>query len=428
MFAALLLAPALSNAAPKIKHWQLENGARVYFVEARELPMVQLRVAFDAAGSRDPQGKNGVAKLTSAMLREGAAGLSADDIAVRFENLGAEFDAGAGRDMATVDLRSLTDRALLEPALDVFTKILTASSFPAGSFERERARTLVGVAQEKQSPAAVAQKTFMRALYGSHPYAFDPTGDEESLKRIVREDLVQHYRRYYVGRNALMVIVGDLSESEARRVSQQTAGALSPGEAPSPLAPLSAAPPARIDRIEFPSAQSHIMIGQPGVVRGDPDYFPLYVGNYILGGGGLVSRLSHEVREQRGLSYSVYSDLAPLRLPGPFLMGLQTRNAQRDEAIAVTRATFDAFLREGPTPAELEAAKKNITGGFPLRLDSNRKITDQVMSMVFYGLPLDYLEQFPKRVEAVTVSDIRDAFRRRFDSNRLITVIVGGKP
>lgn len=427
VLAMMLMAPALSHAAPKIKHWKLDNGARVYFVEARELPMVQLRVAFDAAGSRDPQGKSGVAKLTSQMLNEGAAGLTTDDIAIQLENLGAEFDSAVGRDMATADLRSLTDASLLEPALDVFAKIITTPTFPVSSFERERSRTLVGLAQEKQSPGTVAQKAFMRALYGSHPYALDPTGDEESLKRITRDDLVNHYRRYYVGRNALMVIVGDLSENDAKRVAQKTIGALPAGEVPSPLIPPTTAT-ARVNQIDFPSAQSHVMVGQFGVTRGDPDYFPLYVGNYVLGGGGLVSRLSTEVREKRGLSYSVYSDLAPLRLPGPFLIGLQTRNAQRDQALTVARDTFKAFTQEGPTEEELQAAKKNITGGFPLRLDSNRKITDQVMAIVFYGLPLDYLETFPKCVEAVTVAEIREAFQRRLDPNRMSTVIVGGKP
>jgi zinc protease len=185
---------------------------------------------------------------------------------------------------------------------------------------------------------------------------------------------------------------------------------------------------AQTREIQFPSSQSHVIMGHPGITRTDPDYFPLYVGNYILGGSGLVSRLSVEVREKRGMSYSVFSDVIPLRVPGVFLMGLQTRNGQRVEAAGLARTTLENFRRDGPNEAELQAAKKNITGGFPLRLDSNRKITDQVATIAFYGLPLDYLDEFPLRVEAVTAQQIRDAFQRRIDPNRMATVIVGGKP
>jgi zinc protease len=424
----MLFMSASLQAAPKIKRWQLDNGVRVYFVEAREIPMMQLRLVFDAASARDPKDKSGVAKLTNAMLDEGAADLTTDDIAARMEELGAEFGTSSGRDMATIELRTLTDPALMEPALEVFAKVVTAPTFPRRNFERERSRALVGLAQENQSPGSVAQKAFMRAVYGEHPYAVDPEGSEGSLKRLAREDLVQHYRRYYVGRNALLVIVGDVSEADADRVARKAAGALPAGETPSPLpTPLSLAS-AQKKEIRFPSSQSHVLIGQPGITRADPDFFPLYVGNYILGGGGLVSRLSNEVREKRGLSYSVYSDLAPLRVPGPFIIGLQTRNSQREEADRIVRATLDQFRRQGPTETELQAAKKNITGGFPLRLDSNRKITDQVAAIAFYGLTLDYLEQFPRRVEAVNIEQIRDAFQRRIDPTRMATVIVGGKP
>jgi zinc protease len=424
----VLLLPLVSQAGPTIERWTLDNGTRVYFVAAPELPMVQLRVAFDAAGARDPKDKNGLAQLTNLMLREGAAGLSTDDIAQRFEGLGAEFGTGAGRDMATVDLRSLTDRALLEPALELFANIVTMPTFPAESLARERARMLVGLAQEKQSPGAVAQKLFMRTLYGEHPYAADPSGDEQSLARIGRADMVEHYRRYYVGRNAWLVMVGDLSLAQARRIAQRVVGALPAGETPAAL-PSPAVLAAPIEKLnEFPSSQSHVLVGQPGIARGDSDYYALYVGNYILGGGGLVSRLSNEIREKRGLSYSVYSDFSPMRVPGPFLMGLQTRNAQRGEALRVIRSVLETFTREGPTAQELEAAKKNITGGFPLRLDSNRKIADQLGVIAYYDLPLSYLDDFSARVEAVTAEQVRDAFRRRLNVERMATVIVGGKP
>ncbi|MFP5504962.1 MAG: M16 family metallopeptidase, partial [Gammaproteobacteria bacterium] len=186
-------------------------------------------------------------------------------------------------------------------------------------------------------------------------------------------------------------------------------------------------PVAQDQRIEHPSSQTHILIGQPGMRRDDPDYFALYVGNHVLGGGGLVSRLSNEVREKRGLSYSVYSYFLPMTERGPFQMGLQTRNDQADEAVRVLRETLAAYVAEGPTAAELEAAKNNITGGQALRIDSNRKILEYLAVIGFYDLPLDYLETFNAKVEAVTLAQVREVFQRRIRPERMLTVRVGGE-
>ena len=178
-------------------------------------------------------------------------------------------------------------------------------------------------------------------------------------------------------------------------------------------------------RIEHPSSQVHILLGQPGIRRGDPDYFPLYVGNHILGGGGFVSRLYEEVREKRGLSYGAYSYFSPRRGLGPFTASLQTRADQQAQALQVMRETIRAFIERGPTPEELEAAQKNISGGFPLRLDSNSKILGYIAMIGFYDLPLNYLDTFIDKVNAVTIEEIRDAFKRRLHPERFVTVLVG---
>jgi zinc protease len=167
------------------------------------------------------------------------------------------------------------------------------------------------------------------------------------------------------------------------------------------------------------------MIGAPGIRRDDPDYFTLFVGNYILGGGGFVSRITEEVRQKRGLAYSAYSYFAPLQARGPFIIGMQTRRDQADEALAVLRDTLREFVSKGPTEQELQAAKQNIVGGFPMRIDSNRKIHDYLRLIGFYDLPIDYLETFVANIERVTVADIKAAFARRVDPDRLVTVVVG---
>jgi zinc protease len=426
VFLCLLFISGVASAAPKIQQWTLDNGARVYFVETHELPMLQIRAVFDAGSSRDPANRAGLARLTSAMLDEGTGDLTADDIASRFESLGAEFGAGVDRDMATVDLRSLSDSALLDPALDLFSKILAGPSFPAANLERNREQALVALQKDMQSPGAIADKAFYRELYGDHPYAHDPQGDESSLKAITREDLQTQYRSYYVGANAWLVIVGDASKRQARKIAERVVGQLPAGQAavPIPLVRTLSAP--REKQVAFPATQTHIILGQPGMQRGDPDYFPLYVGNYILGGGGLVSRLSTEVREKRGLSYSVYSYFLPLRKAGPLIIGLQTKNAQRDQALKLVRQVISDFVAKGPTEEELGAAKKHITGGFPLRLDSNGKIAENLAVIAFYGLPLTYLDDFISRVDAVTVEQIRNAFQQRVHPDQMVTVVVGG--
>ncbi len=423
--AALLVAATTAIAAPKIEHWTLSNGARVYFVAAHELPMVQLRAVFDAGSAREPADREGSAMMTAAMLAEGADGLDADTIAARFENLGAEFEAGAERDSAGVSMRSLTDRKLFEPALDLFARMLAKPDFPEVALDRERARAQIALKHDDQDPGTVIEKDFYRALYGAHPYARDPGGSKTGLVRLARADLGEFHRRHYVGRNVWLVMVGDLSVSEARRVAEKAVGALPAGGALPPLPPV-ATRAGTTAHHRFPASQSHLRLGEPAMTWPDPDYFALHVGNYILGGGGLVSRLADEVREKRGLSYSVYSYFLPMREKGPFTLGLQTKNANRVEALALVRKVLGDFIVNGPSEAELKAAKQNLTGGFPLKLDSNGKIASQLAMIAFYGLPLDWFDRYPQGVEAVTAAQIRETFRRRLNPNRMVTVTLGG--
>lgn len=422
---AMLFIVPLAEANPDIQHWRTSNGARVYFVSAPELPMLDIRVVFDAGSARDGNFP-GLAMLTNGMLEEGAGALDADAIAERFDSLGASFSASSQRDMAIASLRSLTERSLLEPALHTFALLLSQPSFPADALERVRRQMLTGLQREEQDPGAIAERAFYRALYGEHPYGIPPTGTSESVQAMRRQDVLDFYQRYYVGRNAVIAIVGAVTRSEAERLAEMTVGQLTEGEAAPALPPVPALAMAEEVHIDHPSTQTHVLMGEPGMRRGDPDYFPLYVGNHILGGSGLVSRISEEVREKRGLSYSSYSYFLPMRVEGPFTLGLQTRNEKTDEALTVLRQTLAQFVADGPSEEELLAAKKNITGGFPLKIDSNSDILGYIAMIGFYGLPLDYLDNFNSRVEAVTVSRIRDAFSRRVHPDRMVTVTVGG--
>ncbi|HHM06166.1 MAG TPA: insulinase family protein [Gammaproteobacteria bacterium] len=412
-------------ATPAVQHWNTHNGAEVYFVAAPQLPMVDVRITFNAGAARDGD-HPGLAQLTNSLLGEGAGGLSADEIAARFEDVGASFGASSHRDMAVVRLRSLTQADLLEPAVATLALVLRRPDFPADAFKREQSRTLVGLRAQKESPGEQAGKRFFETAYAGHPYAVAPSGTEMSVAALTVADVKAYYQRYYVGRNAVVAIVGALSQAQAAALAEQTVGVLPAGKA-APDLPLAEAPERGEEvAVAFPSEQTHILMGQPVLTRDDPDYFPLYVGNHVLGGSGLVSRISTEVREKRGLSYSAYSYFSPMAGRGPFIAGLQTRNEQAREALKVLRQVVADFIQNGPTAAELEAAKKNITGGFPLRLDSNSKIVDNLGMIGFYNLPLDYLDTFNARVQAVTVAQVRDAFRRRLNPDRMVTVVLGG--
>jgi zinc protease len=421
-----LLFAAVAQALPEIQSWHTAKGTKVLFVEAHELPMLDVRIVFDAGSARD--GKlGGVASLTSAMLDQGAAGLDADAIAEGFEQRGAQFGADSQRDMAWLSLRSLSDQKLLQPSLDLFGKVLTNPDFPKADFKREQQRTLIGLEYQKQQPSSIIENAFYHDVYGQHPYAGNPSGDEESVATLSPKDLRAFYQRFYVARNATLVIVGDVSRKQAEGIAGQLADALPEGEKAAPLPMVAALTEAKTQFIEHPSTQSHVLMGAPGVRRGDPDYFPLYVGNHVLGGSGLVSRISEEIREKRGLSYSAYSYFIPMRQDGPYTLGFQTRTNKRDEALAVLRDTVKKFVQQGPTDKELKASKNNIIGGFPLAVASNSKITEYLAMIGFYDLPLDYLSTFTDKINAVTAEQIRDAYQRRVKVDDMVTVIVGKK-
>jgi len=423
----LLFTSPLLFASPEIQSWELKNGTRVLFVKANDLPIVQIAVTFDAGSARDPVGKNGLSMMVAGMLEEGVVGMDADQIAAVFEDQGAMYNVSSSRDMLTLSLRSLSGDEYLEPVTAMFSKLMLAPTFPLESFERERSRALTGLKQSQADPGTLAQWKFFKAVYGDHPYAFPAEGTSESLTLLQWPDLAEFHKRYFNGSNAVMIMVGDLGNRQARSLAKEIAGLLPAGKKAPPLPDVVLPTKKNEQFMAFPSSQSHIQIGQPGMHRKDPDYFSLYVGNYILGGGGLVSRLSETIREKEGLAYSVYSYFWPLRKEGPFLIGMQTRNDQRDKAISLLRKILKDFVTKGPTEAELDAAKQNLTGGFPLRIDSNKKIAGYLNVIGFYNLPLTYLDDFEDRINEITVAKIKDAYKRRVHFDKLVTVVVGGK-
>ncbi len=417
---------ATSWASPDIQQWTTDNNTRVFYVHAPELPMVDISVVFNAGAARDDE-KHGVSNMTAAMLDEGAGSLDADAIATAFASVGAKYSASSERDMAVFSLRTLTEKNAFNTATEMFNTVLSKPTFPADAFQRTQQRFLIGLQAEKQSPQAIATRAFYENLYAKHPYGVMPSGNPESVEKLTPADLQAFYQQYYVSSNALVVIVGAVDRKQAEKIATQVTAGLKTGAPAEALPKVSELAEAQLVQQSYPSTQTTILMGQPGISRDDADYFPLYVGNHILGGSGLVSQLSDELREKRGLTYGVYSYFRPMQQLGPYQFALQTRNEKAQEALQVMRDTLTAFIDKGPTEAELNSAKQNITGGFALRVDSNSKIADYLAMIGFYGLPLDYLDSFNDKINAVTVAQIKDAFKRRVNADKMLTVLVGGE-
>lgn len=425
LFVVLCSSTAIAYATPNIQHWQSTSGAKVLFVEDHDIPMLDVAVTLQAGSSFDAPEKSGVAGLTHQLLDAGSEGLSEDEISRGMADIGAQFGGNSDQDRSSVSLRTLSSAAERDKALDIMARVLQHPLFPEVVLAREKVRLIAALKEAETQPDSIADKAFQKAVFGTHPYALLGSGEIDSVEKITARDLGDFYRAHYQADHAVVAIMGDATRAQAEAIAQQLTAQLPASLAPSALPKVVMKIAASEQRISHPASQSHILIGAPGMARSDPDFFPLYVGNYILGGGGFASRLMNEVREKKGLAYSVYSYFMPLKQPGAFEIGLQTKKEQADEALKLVRNTLADFIAKGPTEKELLAAKQNIIGGFPMRIDSNRKILDYLSIIGFYDLPLTYLDDFTRNIDSVTVARIRDAFKRHIDPQAMATVIVG---
>jgi zinc protease len=427
MTALLVCAPAL--AVLPIETWTTPQGVKVFFVNAPSIPMLDLQVDFDAGSRFDARKTSGVAVITNGMMGKGVASRGSDgalteaQIADGLANVGAQRSASVAEDRASLSLRTLTSAAELKSSVDLLSRIVTQPSFPESVLQREKDRILQAIREAQSKPENIAAKTYSTTLYGTHPYGASPT--VESVAAISAADLRRFYESYYTKDRVTVSMIGAISRSQAEAIAiQLTSGLRAKGVVTPPFPPI-AKPAMQDKRIEHPASQSHIYVGTTAIARGNPDYFPLLVANYTLGGGGFVSRLYREVREKRGLAYSVYSTFSLQSQEGPFTIGLQTKREETANALNVVKETVTQFAETGPTQEELDAAKGNLVGGFALRIDNNKKILDNIAAVGFYRLPLDYLEVWTDKIQAVTREQAHAAFKKYIDPNQLVTVVVG---
>lgn len=407
-----------------IQNWKTSEGTPVYFVRTPELPMVDIKIIF-TAGSAYDNAEWGIASFVASLLNEGTKEHNADQIANIFDQVGAQFSNDTNQDFAVISLRSLTDSNYLTPALKMFNEVLSQAAFPDNALNRIKQQTLSAIRQQQQDPSAVATDTFYNNLYPDHPYGHPVLGTLKTVNAITKNQAQAFYQRYFVSSNAQIILVGNLDRPAAEKIAQNLMNALPQG-APAPKLATEDRQPSHITHaLAFPSQQTTIMTGQLGIDRQNSQYFPLMVGNYLLGQMPLGSLLFEQVRNQRGLAYNASSALSLMTYRGPFLIVLQTRTEKKNEALDITEKVLRDYISKGPDLSQLELAKQNIINHFPLNLSTNDDIATILMQMAVNRRPLDYLDAYQGNVRAVTAEQIKQAFQALINPDKMLTVTVG---
>lgn len=411
-----------SLAMPSVQRTVLPNEMVLLISEEHSLPFVTLQLLVEAGSKEDSPGQEGLARLTAKGLLLGTVKRPAKAINEELDFMGASVDSSAGRDYATLSLRVL--KKDLGKGLELFLEILTQPVFPAEEIGKEVKKTLAAIQAEEDQPDAVAEKAFQENLYLQGPYKYPVEGTKESLNRISREAVVRFYQNHYHPDHSILTVVGDITreEIEAKLVPSLKKWPRGiPPKAPLRVEFVKGPKTVRIDRS---LTQANIILGQAGVSRDNPDYYALTVMNYILGGGGFSSRLVQEIRNKRGLAYSVDSFFDPGKHPGSFQIVLQTKNPSAREAITLARQQVERIQKELVSEKELEGAKKYLVGSFPMRLDTQRKLANFLMQVEYYGLGMDYAARYPGLVQAITREEILQVARKYLHPDNDILIVV----
>lgn len=420
----LLVSTCLASAGIVPKRVVLKNGITLLFVETKALPIINISVAIKAGAIYDPPGKGGVANLTAAMLDEGTKSRTSMQIAEEIDFIGGRLSASGGEDFSSASLVVL--KKDLATGMGLLTDILLNPVFPEEELERKKKETIAAIISEKDDPGAVASRAFYKAVFKEHPYGIPVEGDEESVSSITRDDIIRFFQQYYKPNNTIIAVTGDIKYKEAVSLIESSFKRWEKSKLILPAIP-SVIKVANHDSIyiERNITQSNIILGHTGLSRDNPDYYAVTVMNYILGGGSFESRMTKEIRDKKGLAYSVYSRFDVNKYPGAFSVEVQTKNETAMEAIDGIKAELKKIREEQVSDEELKDAKSYLTGSFPLRLDTNAKISKFLVLVEYYNLGLDYINEYAKKINAVTKDDILRAARKYIDTENYITVIVG---
>ena len=422
---SLLAQVTAAQAAMAPKRSVLSNGLVLLTSEQRALPMVSIELLIDAGARHESAEHAGLALLTSKVLTDGTAKRNAQQISETLDFIGASLDTGCGDDLASISMTIL--KKDLGGGLQLLGEILTGASFPAAEIDRQKQATLASIRAKQEDPGTVASETFTAALFPGSAYGRPVEGTEASVKRLDRKRVQEFFQRHYRPNRTIMSVVGDVSEQEISAALDQVFKNWVKGEASKPPAPPAQNDSALTLRVDKTLTQANIILGHGGVPRSHPDYYAIQVMNYIMGGGGFSSRAMESIRNQRGLAYSVYSYFGAEKSHGTFQFVMQTKNESAAEAMRLARDEIRRMRDELVSEVELSDAKDYLTGSFPLRFDTNRKVAGFLAQVEFYELGLDYPDRYADFIQKVNRADVQRVARQYLSPEKLITVIVGNQ-
>jgi zinc protease len=410
------------HAMPPVQRMVLPNQLVLLVCEEHSLPFITVQLLIDSGSRKDPPGEEGLAYLAAKGLLLGTSERTLTAINEELDFMGASLSSSAGRDYATLGLRVL--KKDLGKGFDLFTEVLTQPTFPEDEIHREVEKTLAAIKAAEDRPEAVAEKAFGKALFLTSPYGHPVEGTAESLPRLTREALVRFFKAYYRPNNSILTVAGDITAEEVKAMLLPRLVKWPLEEIPKVGFVSAFAKEKKMVKIDRAITQANIILGHAGVSRDNPDYYALTVMNYILGGGGFVSRLVGEIRNKRGLAYSVASFFDPGKYPGSFQIVLQTKNASAREAISLALQQMERIQKELVSEDELEAAKNYLVGSFPLKLDTQMKLVNFLTQVEYYGLGLDYPQKYPSLIRSVTREDVLRVAKIYLHPENYILVVV----
>ena len=424
--AALLsvLTFAVTVQATEIRKVVSEKGIVAWFVPDQSVPLIAVNFVFRGAGSStDPDGREGLAEMSSALLDEGAGDIGSADFQRRLEEIAAQMSFSAGRDHYSGRLRTLS--AERDQAFDLLRLALSRPRFDEKPVERIRGQLIASLRQNAENPRRISGRAWSETVFSGHPYSRPASGTEKTLAAVSRSDLQAFVEQRFTRNRLVIGVVGDISEAELKQRLDQVFGDL-PQSGPSFNVPeVQPSGAGETVVIQKPIPQSVVIVGQAGIKREDSDWYAALLVTRIFGGGGLSSRLYEEVREKRGLAYSVYAYLSPMEKSALIVGGVATQNARAGESLDVIKAEWDRLGKKGITAEELRDAKTYSNGSFPLRLGSSRGIAGLLVGMQISDLSMDYIETRPSFINAVTLEDANRVARRLYDADKLTAIVVG---
>lgn len=411
-----------------IQKWTSKNGIKVLFVQENTLPMINITINLNAGSIMSD--KSGVAFLTAAMLEEGTNKYNVEQIANKFESLGSIFATKVQHDNTKIYLQSLSDNKHLTPSLKLLNNILSSPSFPQHNFQRVQQNLINNLIEESQHPESIVNRNFYAQVYGNNPYGRPIQGTVASVKSINCQEVKNFYREYYNNKNAIITLVGNLTLNKAKKIANQISQHIAVANSKQTIAKEMGEidiphKNVIIKNINFPTKQTHIIIGNTAIRHDNPDYPVLYLGNAILGGASLNSILFKNIRIENGLAYSVNSILKTMKYSGVFFINLQTRNQQANKALTMTKKILTQFLTIGPSKKQVVNEKRSLLNNLSLRITSNASISRYLNIIGFYNLPADYINTLGNKIKYINYKQIAPIMRKYIQPQNMVQITVG---